>query len=100
MEVTGWITVKGEKKWQRWQGRVTGSRKNKPATGKNEIAIKLSLELPDALFERAQLEAKIVVPDDQAGTVDISADVEDNIASVLGEQLGMVVHVTSGPAED
>lgn len=100
MIVTGWLTVQGTKKYSRWNGKLTGVRKSAPAsTARNEIAIRVTLDLPDALFERPQLEAKIAIPPDALGGPVVNADVQDNIAAILSEQLGVVVHVSAGDDE-
>lgn len=72
-------------------------RKNKPKTASNEIAIKVCLDIPDAVFERPQLEASITVADDQISAPIISADVADNIGKVLSEEIG--IDVTVKPVE-
>jgi len=74
-------------------------RKNKPKTASNEIAIKLKLNIPDAVFERPQLEATISIPDDQVSPPIIDADVADNIAQVLSEEIGIDVHVSMPESE-
>lgn len=42
---------------------VTKVRKTKPALDWNEIAIKMKIEVPDELFARPSIEAKLVVKD-------------------------------------
>lgn len=67
--------------------------KGKPVLGKDEVPIKLKLDLPEALFKRPQLSASIVVPPDNA-PADISAEVQDNIAAAIRDATGMDVRIT------
>jgi len=80
---------------KQWAANGFDIRKNKPATGPNEVAIKMSVEIPDAYFETPELSAKITVPEDAIKSPIISADVQSNIAAVLSEQLGMKVHISA-----
>lgn len=66
--------------------------KNKPRTAADEIAVAVSLNIPASLFRRPQLQAVITVPDDQA-PAKISADVQDNIAQAIRDQLGLAVTI-------
>lgn len=75
-------------------------RKSKPSTGPNEVAVKMTVEIPDAYFETPELSAKICVPESAVKSPIISADVQSNIAAILSEQLGMTVHVSAGEKDD
>jgi hypothetical protein len=65
-----------------------------PKLGAGEVCMQLGISVPDALFKRPQLRASVSIPDNVAPPV-IDADVQDNIARVLSEQLGIAVHVTA-----
>jgi hypothetical protein len=67
--------------------------KNKPDTLANEVAIKVSLDLPIGLFRRPQLSATISVPEDTL-PVEISADIQDNIVEAIRQASGMDVKLT------
>lgn len=60
-----------------------------PHLGPGEVAIRVALELPAALFERPALQAKIAVPADQVSRPTINAAVVENIREVLQQQLGV-----------
>ena len=60
----------------------------KPTTRGAEIAVKINLSIPNALFAKPTLEANIEVPTPDAFGPIIPADVQDNLANVLSEQLG------------
>lgn len=65
-----------------------------PRLASGEVAVALSVSLPESLFQRPQLSATVVVPPSDVSNMDISAEVMDNVAQVLSEQLGMVVRVS------
>ena len=60
----------------------------KPKLYWNEVSIFLEVELPDALFDKPRLEAKITVPDEAAvsGVIDsvVSEDVKEAIEQATG----------------
>lgn len=64
---------------------------NKPAVSRNEIALKISVDLPASLFVRPQLEAKITVPDHAVTPLEIGMEVTDNIAALIQRQTGFDV---------
>lgn len=66
----------------------------RPALAAGEVCLRLTVELPSALFARPALEARITVPEGSAPAA-ISAEVKANIADELSKQLGMRVEVTS-----
>ena len=60
-----------------------------PALESHEIAIKVSLDVPDALFTKPQLEASIAIPSDSIAAPVIEADVIDNIKEIVSKELGV-----------
>lgn len=75
------------------QGKPTvRTTRNRPDCDATEVAVRISLSLPDALFKRPSLEATIRIDDDIAPVV-VNADVADNIARVVKEQMGITLHV-------
>jgi len=56
-----------------------------PALAKDEVAVKLSIRVPDALFKRPQLQASIRVPESAVSAPVISAEVLDNVQQVLAQ---------------
>ena len=66
--------------------------KLKPKTESHEVAINLNLELPIGLFRRPQIIANVSIPDNSA-PVEISAEVQDNIAAALRQSTGMDVRL-------
>lgn len=68
--------------------RVT---KTRPGLDHNEIAVKINLELPDALFTKPTLEAKVVVSEKAVSQPVIEADVIDNVEQIIKDQTGFNV---------
>lgn len=68
--------------------------KTKPATGSSEIAIKLNLEIPNSLFIKPALNFKMSIPEEACALPVLEADVQNNLAEVLAEQLGQKIHLS------
>jgi hypothetical protein len=62
----------------------------------NQIAVKVNLELPNALFEKPEILVNLKVPGNTpVGNMQtITATVQENIAELISSQLGTKVHVT------
>lgn len=70
--------------------KVTARR---PALLEDEIALRLDLTLPDALFVKPTLAAAIVVPDDAALPAVIDADVVEQIGEAIRAATGLRVEL-------
>jgi len=70
---------------------VVRTTKNLPALDWNEIAIKMEMEIPDELFKRPHLEAKIVVP--QGRKEPFKAEVLDTMEEAITKHTGYPVTV-------
>lgn len=95
MKVNGFLKIRATKSGGKWRQNGLTITKNRPGTDSDEIAIKLEMDIPDAIFERPQLTAYIVVPEEDVGKPVIDSQVQDNIAEVLSESLGVKVHITA-----
>lgn len=96
MRAEFYLVIQGKPGRYRKEVRELGSirtAKRKPACAADEVALKLSLEIPDTLFVKPTLEASITVPG-PAGPV-LTAEVEENIAEIIRQQTGMSVHITA-----
>jgi hypothetical protein len=71
--------------------------KNKPACQPHEVAVFIELDLPASLFKRPSLSATITVPEAAAPFV-ITPEVQQNIAQVVQEQLGITMSITAPEA--
>ncbi len=54
----------------------------KPSLDRDEICVKVNLDLPDSLFEQQQLQATITVGEDQVGGAVVDAEVINNLVDV------------------
>ena len=78
------------KKHQKPSARLTVSS---PALDSHEVAVKISLDIPDELFSRPQLQASIKVPNDSVSALVIEADVIDNIQEIVSKELGVDLNI-------
>ena len=69
-----------------------------PSLRPGEVALQLSVSVPKSLFARPTLHASVTVPADQVSQPVITAEVSENIAAALSQQLGVTVHVSADPA--
>lgn len=80
------------------------SRK-RPSLDWDEISISMEISLPNSLFEKPQLHAKVKVNDDQVTPTVINVEMKDNIAAAIQQHTGIpikltIVNETNGQAED
>ena len=73
--------------------RIVRRTNNLPATHIDEVAIRVNVSLPAALFERPELSINIAV-DADVPRVEIDADTLDNLTERMQEVLGLPVRVT------
>ena len=85
MKIKKWLTV-GKNK----SARLTAG---KPSLDWDEVSILLEIELPDALFQKPRLEAKITVPDEAARSDTISSVVSDNVQEAIQQATGLTFSV-------
>lgn len=93
MKFKKWLTINS-----RGGCRIT---KGKPGLDWDEVAIQLEIELPDALFKKPRLEAKITVPDEAAASETIRAVVAENVQEAIEQATGLTfsVAVASQPED-
>lgn len=80
-------------------GAVNVSKKKPAVTSANEVAVKLNIELPNALFLKPALEFDVRVPEQVSLSGEpITADVQNALADALSEQLGQEIrlNITAG----
>ena len=70
-------------------------REREPRMAGNEIALKIQLEVPIALFQRPVLEAYMKIPLEAVPKTKISTSITDNVEKIIKEATGlnMVVKV-------
>lgn len=89
----GWLAVKvnnPDSVMHKTSARLT---KGKPKLGTKEVAVKVNVVLPAALFKKPILEAQIIIPPDAVEVPVIEADVFDEISDELKGRTGCDVRV-------
>lgn len=87
MKISQYIVIKRRNRWS-YTSRLT---KGNPALASNEIAVKVSLEIPDAIFDKPSLEAQITIPEDAVSKPVIEASVIDNVQEIIKQNTGFEV---------
>ena len=93
MKISQYIIVKCKKKSLYSGYRTFSSRMSKgnPKLDTDEVAVMVSIELPDALFDKPSLQANIVVPIEAVSKPIISAEVIDNVQDIIKQNTGFEV---------
>lgn len=76
--------------------RVT---KNKPALEPDEIAVHLVMQIPDALFWRPTIEARVVIPPDSAPPTTIDAEIVEQVGDAIRNATGLQVILSVAEAD-
>lgn len=84
------LSVK-DRGWPDLAARITAKS---PTVKPGEIAVKLSVVVPRALFHRPTLRVSVNVPAGDAPAV-IDAAVAENLSAALSQQLGVAVHISA-----
>lgn len=90
MQISQYIVIKktGTRYLSRYSSRLT---KGSPALASNEIAVKVSIEVPDEIFEKPMLQAKVTIPKEAVSKPVINAEVIDNVESIIKQNTGFEV---------
>lgn len=83
--------VVGSKRHQKPSARLSVKI---PALDSHEVAVLVTLEIPDALFQKPQLQASITVPADAVSAPVIEATVMDNIREIASQELGVDLQIS------
>ena len=85
MNVFKWLTIN-----QNGSVRITSG---KPSLDWDEISIALNISLPDALFEKPRLEAKINIPNEAAVQEPITTEVIENVKEAIETATGLTFSI-------
>jgi len=88
MQISQFIVVR-KNNW-RYSSRMT---QKVPSLASNEIAVKVVLEIPDAIFTRPALSAQITIPNDAISKPVINAEVIDNVQDIIQQNTGFDVRL-------
>ena len=85
MNINKWLTINSN-----GAARLTSG---KPAIEWNEISIYLDINVPEALFKKPRLEAKINIPTEAAGPDVISTEVVENVKEAIETATGLTFSI-------
>lgn len=68
--------------------------KGSPTLNRNEIALKLRIEVPVALFLKPSIEASISIPNDQVSRTVITPEIQDNIREIVRQGTGLDFNIS------
>lgn len=90
MKIVQYIVIKqtGSGYYKKYSSRMT---RNNPAIASNEIAVKVSIDIPEAIFNKPSLEAKITVPESSVSQPVIDAVVVNDIQEIIKQNTGFDV---------
>ena len=81
MNVKNWLTINSK-----GSARLT---KSKPQMLADEVSVLLEVNLPDALFRKPRLQAKIDIPEDAVGPDLIDSGVMENMQDAIHQATGL-----------
>lgn len=85
MEIFKWLTIN-----ERGAARIT---RGKPSIRWDEVSIALNINLPDALFDKPRLEAKINIPEEAAAKETITTEVVENVKEAIETATGLTFSI-------
>lgn len=91
MKTEFWLAQSATKNGAWWRPAIPKTSKNKPVVGRNTVAIKVVLDIPDSYFELPELKANITLPDIRSDAPSSHVEMEQRIAEQLKESLGVNV---------
>lgn len=68
-----------------------------PRLAPGEVAIKVTLVVPNALFQAPQIQAAITIPESAVPVEAISAEVQDNVRELVQQATGLEVRLILEP---
>lgn len=78
-----------------WEGRPSVRlTAKKPSVAPHEVAVKVEIDLPDHLFQRPALTARVTVPEGTSAP-EISVDMQQAITDLIRDNLGLQLTITA-----
>jgi hypothetical protein len=85
MNINKWLTINSR--------GITRLTQGKPSTNYDEISILLDINLPNELFRKPRLEARIEIPKEAAGPDVLSSEVIENVKEVIQQTTGLTFSI-------
>lgn len=82
------------------RGSVVPREKEPTGLKGNEVAVRLEIVIPDALFKRPLLRASLTIPNSAVPNTIIDANVADNVAELIKQATGLEMTVSVVPFEN
>lgn len=101
MIATIWLKIGAKKKYGKWQVGQVHAFKLKPDTRDTEVAFKLTLDIPDEIFEEPVYEAKLSLPKvtrQFPESTEVLRQVEEQLTKRMGFRVKLEMP-TAEPAE-
>ena len=92
-EGSTYLVIKGKRQYNSWQLQGFRTLKTKPDVARDEIALKLNLKLPAALFEKPTLSASINV-DADVPMLELSPETIHTIEDLIRSTAGLDVQLS------
>lgn len=92
MIINRYLIIGSKKKnnWSKLRNKpTTRLTANPPQLKSHEVAIQFTLDVPEALFEKPLLKAKISISKDAVSSPVIEAETVDNIEEIISQNLGI-----------
>lgn len=89
---TVWLKISAKKSYGRWAAGPVHAFKTKPTCRDTEVAIKISLEIPDEIFEEPVFEATVVLPK-TTRQIPEKIEIGKGLGEALSKQLGFRVKI-------
>jgi hypothetical protein len=73
-------------------------RKNKPKLAADQIAVRINLNIPDALFIKPALEVSLRLPEPET-SLELTPEVQERISEAIRDAAGVTAHVSFSAPE-
>lgn len=102
MLIEKWLVISAHRTRYSWKAMSYKSRlaEREPSLAGNEVAVKIKLELPEALFKRPKLVANLEIPQEAVPKTEITTEVTTNIEKIIKETTGLEMRLSIVPFEE
>lgn len=98
MQISQYIIVKKTGNWRKmYTSRMSIET---PTLKPDEVAVKVTLSLPDVVFTKPALEAKVTVPESAVSQPIINKETIDNVEQIIKQQTGFSVKLEAITEEE
>jgi len=91
MKTEFWLLITAKKEGAFYSATTPKTSKNKPTTSKNQVCVKVMLDVPNSYFQLPELTASIAIPEARRDAPKTEVTMEQRIADTLKDSLGVNV---------